>query len=145
MSEPTPTTTPTMVPKSASVSATIVEEDADTGEIVIEINTVDLPSGTVSIQLPSGEIITLNQTETIQFIVSEDDLSNGAISIIALNDEGIPLAALNVQIDEGETITIPDTGNAWDGLWRVMIWILISIVGVSVIASIVFIILKRKR
>lgn len=142
----TPTPKPTAKPTATSVGATIVEENADTSEIIIEINTTDLPSGTVSIQLPSGEVIALNGSDTIQFTVSAYGLNNEAISIITLNDEGTPLATLDVQIDKGETTTISATpSNAGDGLLHVLLWILISIVGASIIVGVAFIIIRIKR
>lgn len=128
------------------MNAVIVEENEDIGEVIIEISVADLPSGTASIQLPNGEIIKLNGSPNIQFTINADDISNkGAIAIIALNDEGTLLGSAEVQIRHSETIIMSDAGNTWSGTWRVLLWVLVGVLGLSAITLVVYLIVKKNK
>lgn len=111
------------------------EQDKDTGNITILIDTGDLPAGTVKLKLSDGTTIDMGNEETVEFTVSVDDINaDGTIEIIALDEEGVSLAALSVQTNEKSEL------GGLNLLW----WILGGLVIVTIALAVYTILRKRK-
>ena len=141
---PTATTVPTPEPTQSAVVMTpvSVEEDSETGVIVVDINIADLPDNATSIKLASGELITIDRTQgTLRIEISRDELNdNGELEIMALNDN-ILLASLKIAVAEGKaTAKTPATG-----IPPMLIWIPLGIVVSGMVTAVVVIILKKRR
>lgn len=120
------------------------EQDRKTGDIMILIDTGDLPAGTVKIKLPDGTKIDIGNKETVEFTISADDIKADGIEIIALDDEGAPLSSHHVQIKDDDGQIMAPAENGWTGLFSTLLWILIGVFAIGVGLT-VFIILKNKK
>ena len=137
---PTPTTTQTL-----TITPSKVQEND--GAYIIEISIDSFPEGTTSIQLPGGQIISLDDKDIVQITVGENEINeDGSVEIVLLNDEGMPLYAYDVQvIDNGIAVSIPNARRAWRGLLSVFIWIAIGILCVGIIIFIIVFVRKHKK
>ena len=149
--DPSSTPTPTSAPTTTRTAAPTQTEDVpDTGDgspvaapaptekVVITIVVGDLPEGAVSIKLPSGEVIELDGSDTIQIEVDKEDIGeDGSVEIIPLDEEGIPLGSFRTETAQATSAT----GGGMPGF----IWLLIGIAGTATIGLALYLILSRKR
>ena len=100
-----------------------IKADETTGIIIATINIDDLPEGTAFIQLPSGEIIQIDSSQsTLELPISQDDLNeNGELVILALDEENTPLG--NYLIDLSDDTWQVGTADSGDKIISVLIWI----------------------
>ncbi len=129
-----------------TISPEVIEQDEDTGNIVVEIDVDELPEGATAIRLPDGEIVSIEDAVDgkLRLEISEDDLNaDGALKITILNDEDIALGTYRIPVmDSGGQLVIPDTGYSNHSFW---LWIFIGI-GVLMMGMLtVFIFLKKKQ
>lgn len=151
----TPTATPAATLTVSPSGGT--EEVPDTGDesleaaptpriekVIITIVVGELPEGTTSVRLPSGEVIELDGSDTIQIEVGTEDLNDeGSVELIALGEEGTPLGEYIAA--DGQAITIPESGSAWDKIGPILMWILIGIGGLGAAGIASYLILSRRR
>jgi hypothetical protein len=112
--------------------------------IIATINIDDLPQGTASIKLASGDIIQIDSTQrTLELPISQDDLNeDGELVIVALDEENIPLG--NYQLDVSDDVWQAGSTGSGANLVSVLIWIVAALViGVASVA--VFRWFKKKR
>jgi hypothetical protein len=134
----TPSPAPTTIP------AKVVERDDKTGTVTVEIDVSALPEETKAIQMPNGAVIEIDGSDTIEITVSQDDLDeSGSIELVLLDAEGLSLASVELQTAD-ETVSDINGGQGGGGR-RVFVWLLIGLVGTSVIGGTVYLILRRKR
>ena len=67
----------------------------------VQIDTTSLPYGAQYAELPGGEIVELNGEDTISVTVSQSDLENGKLELIALDEEQEVLGFVGVDASEG--------------------------------------------
>jgi len=119
--EPTPTPTPKTV--------------------IITIVVADLPEGTTSVKLPDGSVVELDGGDTLEVEVGSEYLNDdGSVELIALDNEDTPLG-----IYDADNIATPDTGSTGGGVWSVLMWVLIGIVGLGVIGGAAYLILRKRQ
>ena len=152
---PTPTSAPVSTPASTPALTPAQTEEApgtgdespeatptsQTGKVVITIVISELPEGTAAIRLPNGEVVELDGSDTLEVEVGLEYLSDdGSVELVALDDEGAPLG-----VYDADSIIPPDTGSAGDGVWPVLMWVLIGIAGAGAAGLAAYLILKRRR
>ena len=122
----------------------MIEENKEEGTVTIEIDVDDLPEGTTSIQLPDGQIIELGDSHTVQVTIRTEDLSeDGAVTIIALDDENTPLGSFDVQVEAVSAISaVTEIGV---GFVTVLLWIVGGLLGAGVIVLAIYVIWKKKK
>jgi hypothetical protein len=110
--------------------------------IIATINIDDLPEGTASIKLASGEIIQIDKTQkTIELPISQDDLNeDGELVIVAIDEENTPLG--NYQLDLSDDVW--QAGSTDNGAaLPVIVWVAAALV--IGIASVVVVRWYKKR
>ena len=137
---PNPTATQTL-----KITPSKVQEDD--GDYIIEISIESLPEGTTSIQLPGGQIISLDDKDIVQITVDENEIDeDGSVEIVLLNDEGMPLYAYDVQVrNNGIAVSIPNASRTWRDLLSIFIWIAIGILSVGIIIFLIVLVRKQKK
>ena len=137
---PNPTATQTL-----KITPSKVQEDD--GDYIIEISIDDFPEGTTSIQLPGGQIISLDDRDIVQITVGENEIDeDGSVEIVLLNDEGMPLYAYDVQVrNNGIAVSIPNASRTWRDLLSVFIWIAIGILSIGIIIFLIVLVRKQKK
>ena len=136
---PSPTESPVSL-KPASIQA-----DETTGIIIATINFDDLPKGTAFIQLPSGEVIQVDPTQsTLELPISQDDLNeDGEFVLIALDAENVPLG--NYLIDLSDDTWQVGTAGSGSGFVSVLVWIAVGVLVIGVSLGITVIWYKKKK
>ncbi len=126
---PNPVSNATVTLKPRSIQA-----DESTGIIIATINIDDLPKGTASIQLPSGEIIQIDMNAgTFKLQISQDDLQgDGSLVILALDKENIPLG--NYHIDLSDDVWQAGSADSGDGIISVLVWIAAGVLVIGVMS-----------
>jgi len=111
-----------------------IQADESTGIIIATINIDDLPKGTVSIQLPSGEIIQIDMnTGTFKLKISQDDLQgDGNLVILALDEENTPLG--NYHIDILDDLWQAGPADSGDDIITVVVWIAAAALAIGVMS-----------
>ena len=151
---PTPTQSlaPTSTPQpSAAMGATItpstIELDKAAGTVTIEIDVADLPEGTTAIQMPSGDVIYLDGSDTVKLEIKEEELDeNGRLNIVTLDNEEIPTGSFEIQIEDADgRAIVPETGSGFTGIISTLLWIVIGIAGVGAAAFIIIIIFRKNK
>lgn len=131
-----------------TIAPAVIEQDEETGVIVVEIDVEALPEGTEAIQLPNGEVVNVADASNgkIRMEISEDELNeDGQLLITVLGIEETALGTYSVPVmDKDGKLLIPDTGYGVNGV-AVWLWILIGIAILAVGSFTVFIILKKKQ
>ena len=148
---PTGTTMPNSTATDASPSPTeslapvtlkplSIQTDESTGKFVATISIDNLPEGTAAIQLPSGQLIQIDTTQTtLQLQISQADLNkNGQLEIIALNAESIPMG--NCLIDFTQEAWLQDTAENGADPFSVLLWIAagVLVVGIATAATVIW-------
>ena len=124
---------PTPTVQAITITPYAIEEE--NGTYIIEISVDNLPEGTSAIQTPDGQVVSVDDAETIRIMVPEENISeNGTVEIVVLNNENSPLGVYGVQLDNGQE----RTGNA-------LLWIVIGIVLTGIMKGIFFIIIINRR
>ena len=132
---PNPVATATVTLKPLSIQA-----DEQAGVIIVTINIDDLPKGTASIQLPSGEIIQIDMNAgTFELQISQDDLQeDGNLIILALDKENTPLG--NYQLDLSDDAWQAGSADSGDDTISVLVWIAVTaaalVIGVLSVAMV---------
>ena len=111
-------------------------------KVVITIVVGDLPEGTASVKLPSGEVIELDGSDTLQIEVDEGDIGeDGSVEVIPLDEEGIPLGTYTADT-KGKAV--PDTEDAGSSIGPVLMWVVIGIAGVGALGLAAYLILRKR-
>ncbi len=117
-----------------------IQADEQAGIIIVTINIDDLPKGTASIQLPSGEIIQIDMNAgTFELQISQDDLQeDGNLIILALDKENTPLG--NYQLDLSDDAWQAGSADSGDDTISVLVWIAVTaaalVIGVLSVAMV---------
>ena len=129
---PEPVSNATVTLKPASI-----QTDESTGIIIATINIDDLPKGTASIQLPSGEIIQIGMNKgTLQLQISQDDLQgDGRLVILALDEENTPLG--NYHIDLSDDAWQVGSANNGEDIISVLVWIAAAALVIGVMSVVI--------
>lgn len=118
-----------------------MEENSETGRIMVEVSITDLPEDTTAIRLASGKVIYIDHTqETLQLEVGRDDLNTqGELEILALHEQ-IPLALYKIAV-----VCAHGQVSAADSKIHVLIWIAGGIVLAGLAGAIIVIRQKKYK
>lgn len=120
-----------------------VKENEEAETVTIEIDVSDLPEGTAAVKLPNGEIVKLDGSDSLLIEIDKSDIGDdGVIDLTALDDEGTPLGEYEVQLEQLKT---QNTGSAWDGIWSVLMWVLIGLGVLGVAGATLYLIMKKRN
>lgn len=112
-------------------------QNQETGDITILIDTGDLPAGTVKLKLPDGTKIDIGNKETVEVIISADEIkADGTIEIVALDGENVPLLALSVQTNQ------ESRSNGLSVLWWMLGGFVVLMIAIVLIA---YLILQKRK
>ena len=122
-----------------------IQAEESMGMIIATINIDDLPEGTASIQLPSGEIIQIDTTQkALELPISQGDLNeSGEIVLIALDEENTPLG--NYLIDLSDDTWQVGTAGSGSGFVSMLVWIAVGVLVIGVSLGIMVIWYKKKK
>jgi uncharacterized cupin superfamily protein len=128
---PRPTATdasPSPTGSFVSLKPASIQADESSNMIIATINIDDLPEGTASIKLASGEIIQIDKTQkTIELPISQDDLNDdGELVIVALDEENTPLG--NYQLDLSNDVWQASSTDNGTGIVSVIAWVAAALV-----------------
>jgi len=132
----------------SNLTPAITEYNDDSGVIIFEINSNDLPNGTMSIKMSNGKIIRITDTlGAFRLEINIDDLNEkGALAIIALDKESESLGSYNIQItNEKGQIDVPVNKDGGNNGIPTVLWVIIGIALVGGIGAAAYVTLKRHR
>ncbi len=138
----TPATTATVTPAptvNVVVTPQAVKEDTKAGTIVVEIKTADLPLGTKSIKTSDNRIIEVNGNDSVFVTVAKQDVTEGTIELITLDEDGVALGSINMDVSEDNA----NQGSSGMPLWlKIVLGILI---GAFVFTGVYVLIIRRRN
>jgi hypothetical protein len=140
-SAPLTDATPGPYEEAAVLAPINMEEDSETGRIMVEVSITDLPEDTTAIRLASGKVIYIDHTqETLQLEIGRDDLNaQGEREILALHEQ-IPLALYKIVV-----VSTHGQVSAADSKTHVLIWIAGGIVLAGLAGAIIVIRQKKYK
>ena len=134
---PAPTTVPTEGNKQTIVPEQI-EQDEKVGTVTVKIDPSQLPEGTTAIKTADGKIITVSGTTPVYITVDKDTISeDGAVEIVALNDEGVALGYVNI---DASSVTQEQKSGG-----NVLMWVIIGLAGVLAFVGITYLIARFRN
>ena len=109
-------------PEPVTLKPLSMKTDESTGIFTATINIDDLPEGTASIKLASGEIIQIDSSQsTLELPISQDDLNeDGELVIVALDEENTPLG--NYQLDLSDDVWQAGSTDDGTGTVSTLVW-----------------------
>ncbi len=134
----TPTPTPIVTVIKTTLTPQTIQDGTKEGTVIVEIKVSDLPAGTRSIKTSDNSVIDITSTDSVYITVNEEDINNGVLEIVTINEEGVAFGA--VTIDIGNQKELNDN--------KLPIWLKIItgiVISVIVFTGIYIIGLKRRR